>query len=218
MPPARRSHRWLCTVTFAVFLGTAAFVGVAALMLTAPPELAEAEGKPIVLVPHELIRYDDGDTITIAWPGKDPENVRILGIDTPEVMHLEHDLPYAQPFGHEAAGFLRGCIAASEKVELLRAATKDTYGRTLGYILVDRKNFSVLVIEARLAYGPNPKYGDNGLPDEYAACVRAAKDAGPPAFEKPWLYRRRMREVSAYMKKQGTYPTAPAAEAKKTKK
>lgn len=162
-----------------------------------------------VVVPKAIIHFDDGDTIRIDWPGKEAEEIRILGIDTPEVLHLDHDLPYPQPFGDEAAGFLRGCIAAADRVEVLRSGTKDKYGRTLGYVYVNGKNYSPLVIAARLAYGPSPRFGDNGLPKQHKACMDAAEKAGPPPFEPPWQYRRRMRAVSEHMKKQGTYPSCP---------
>lgn len=213
-----RRYRILSSTVFATFLGLATVLGVLAYTLELPTDVAHAEDTQRAHVPKALIRYDDGDTITILWPGKDAETVRILGIDTPEVLHLEHDIPYPQAFGYEAAGFLRGCIAACDRVELLRADGKDRYGRTLAYVLVDGKNYSVLVIAARLAYGPNPKYGDNGLPKEYAACIAAVKTAGPPAFEKPWLYRQRMRKVSAFMKKQGSYPHGPSQDSNATKK
>ena len=130
----------------------------------------------------DLIRFDDGDSIDIDWP-KGVEHVRILGIDTPEVQHLDHDLPYPQPFGTEAAGFLRGCLAVAKKVELLRSGKKDRYERTLGYVFVNGRNYSVLVIEARLAYGPSDRFGDNGLPEEFASCKAAAARAGPVAFD-----------------------------------
>src|SRR4029079_15130351 len=81
-----------------------------------------------VAVDPRTIDVDDGDTVVIRWPGETPETVRILGIDTPETRHLEHDLPYAQPFGDEAAAFARGAFAVPAKVELLRSATLDPYG------------------------------------------------------------------------------------------
>lgn len=184
------------------------FLGGAAVLLL-PGEEAKAGGKERVAVPAKLIRFDDGDSIDIRW-SKEAESVRIIGIDTPEVQHLDHDLPYPQPFGGEAAGFLRGCIAVADKIELLRSGKKDKYGRTLGYLFLDGKNYSVLAIRARLAYGPNPRFGDNGLPEEHAACLAAAAAAGPVAFEEPWLYRKRMRAVATWMKANGTYPRGPA--------
>src|SRR5688500_6638988 len=121
-----------------------------------------------VTVDPRTIDMDDGDTVVIRWPGEDPEKVRILGIDTPETRHLEHDLPQAQEMGNEAAAFARGAFAAAPKVELLRSATLDPFGRTLGYVFLGDRNYSVLVVSARLAEESVTRYGDNGLPREAA--------------------------------------------------
>lgn len=168
----------------------------------------QAEEKTRVPVPKESIWFDDGDTLAVRWPAGE-ESVRLLGIDTPEVLHLDHGIPYPQPFGAEAAGFLAGCIATATQVELLRSGQKDPFGRTLAYLFVDGRNYSVLAIQARLAVETVSRYGDNGLPAEAAACVAAAKAAGPVAFEDPHLYRQRMRAVSTWLKEQGQYPRGP---------
>jgi len=191
-----------------LLLGLATAAGCWALLT--PREAFPGPGERVP-VPKQLIRFDDGDSISIQWP-EGIEVVRLLGIDTPEVLHLDHNLPRAQAYGGEAAGFLRGCIAVADKLELQRASKKDRYGRSLAYLYLDGKNYSVLVIEARLAYGPSGKFGDNGLPKPYAACKKAAAAAGPLAFEEPYLYRRRMRKLSGWMKSQGTYPVCPPAE------
>lgn len=173
---------------------------------------AHPEGEPVctpagerVAVPKSLLIYDDGDSILIRWP-EGSEAVRILGMDTPETAHPEHDLPFAQPFGEAAAGFLRGCIAMTDKVEILRAADKDPYGRTLAYVFLDGRNYSCLVVEARLAVENVRHFGDNGFPEEAAAVLAAAGSAGPVAFEAPHRFRSRMRRVSAWRAKQGGYP------------
>ncbi len=196
------SRTWIWTALVVVVAA-----GAATLLVVPPP--AHARGKERVAVPKHLIRFDDGDSITIRWTQGD-EVVRILGIDTPEVLHLEHDIPYPQPFGYTAAGFLRGCLAVANKVELLRSGQKDRYDRTLGYLFVNGRNYSVLAIEARLAAGPSGRFGDNGLPKEYAACRTAAAAAGPVPFEEPHLYRKRMRALSKWMKANGSYPAGPA--------
>jgi len=152
------------------------------------------------------VGIDDGDTITIRWAERDAEIVRILGIDTPETRHLEHDIPYAQPFGEEARRFAQEAFAGASRIELLRCATLDPYGRTLAYVFIDGRNYSVLVVRARLALESVSHYGDNGLPTEAAEVLAAAKEAGPVPFEAPHLYRARMRELSKYMRAQGTYP------------
>jgi endonuclease YncB( thermonuclease family) len=172
----------------------------------APEQAAGAAGPVRVPVQKALITHDDGDTLTIRWPDAGAETVRILGIDTPEVLHLDHEIPFPQPFGYEAAGFLEGCVATADKVELLRSGQKDPFGRTLGYLFVNGRNYSVLVLGARLAVESVTRYGDNGLPAEAQACLAAAKGAGPAPFEDPHVYRARMREVARWMKAHGTYP------------
>ncbi len=159
-------------------------------------------------VEKAYVAFDDGDSITIRWP-EAPEVVRLLGIDTPEIQHLEHDLPFAQPFGEKAAGFLEGCVAVASRVEILRASTQDPYGRTLAYLFLDGKNYSALVVEAGLAVANTSHYGDNGLPAPAAEVEKAAARAGPVPFEKPHRYRARMKKVAAWMKKRGTYPRGP---------
>jgi micrococcal nuclease len=152
------------------------------------------------------VRVDDGDTVAIEWSKGDSETVRILGIDTPETRHVEHNLPYPQDFGPEARGFALGAFATASSVEILRAATLDPYGRTLGYLFVNGRNYSVLVVAARLAAETVGHYGDNGLPKEAAEVLAAAKAAGPVPFEPPYQFRARMRDVSAFLQQQGASP------------
>src|SRR5271170_3293236 len=64
-----------------------------------------------VKVDPAAITVEDGDGVIIRWGDKDDEIVRILGIDTPEVRRLEHNLPYDQPFGLEAKAFGQGAFA-----------------------------------------------------------------------------------------------------------
>jgi micrococcal nuclease len=152
------------------------------------------------------VRIDDGDSLTIRWARGDTEVVRILGIDTPETRHLEHDIPYAQPFGEEARRFAIDSLAGATRVELLRCATLDPYGRTLAYVFLDGHSYSVLAVRARLALENVSHFGDNGLPGEAAEVLAAAEAAGPVPFEPPHRYRARMRELSRYLREQGTYP------------
>ena len=121
--------------------------------------------------------------------------MRILGIDTPETRHLEHNLPYAQSFGPEARAFAQGAFAAATQVELVRASTLDPYGRSLGYLFLNGRNYSVLVVQARLSAETVTFYGDNGLPAQAAEVLAAAKAAGPVPFEAPHLFRARMRDA-----------------------
>jgi endonuclease YncB( thermonuclease family) len=140
----------------------------------------------------------------IRWPDGDPETVRILGIDSPETRHDEHKIPFDQSFGLEARAFAQGAFATATKVELIRSATLDPYGRTLGYFRVNDKNYSVLIVKAKLAEETVTFYGDNGLPQLAAEVLAAAKSAGSMPFEPPHIYRKRMRAVS----EAGLAPTA----------
>jgi len=70
-------------------------------------------------------------------------------------------------------------------------------------VFLNGRNYSVLVVEARLAAESVTFYGDNGLPGEAAEVLAAAKSAGPLPFEPPHAYRARMREVSKWLKEKG---------------
>jgi endonuclease YncB( thermonuclease family) len=202
--------------TIAALTLAAALAPVAVLAQVAAPPRAQRRSEPRpepkpqprphgVRVPVDpaRIQVDDGDTVGVRWSNDDLETVRILGVDTPETRHLEHDLPYAQPFGPEARGFAQGAFATATRVELLRSSTLDPYGRTLGYLFLNGKNYSVLVVEARLAEESVTFFGDNGLPKEAAEVLAAAKAAGPLPFEAPHLFRTRMRDVSRWMREKG---------------
>lgn len=150
-----------------------------------------------VPVPIDKIKIDDGDTVTILWSKDEKETIRMLGIDTPETRHEEHGIPFDQPFGREATAFGRGVLAMADRIELVRGSTLDPYGRTLGYLYVNNRNYSVLLLSARLAIESVSYYGDNGFPREAAACLKAASEAGPVPFEPPHFFRKRMRDVSS---------------------
>jgi endonuclease YncB( thermonuclease family) len=156
-----------------------------------------------VAVDAARVTVDDGDTVVVRWSKDDSETIRILGIDTPETRHLAHDLPYAQAFGSEARAFARGAFSVASQVEVLRSSTLDPFGRTLGYVFLNGRNYSVLVVRARLAVETVTFYGDNGLPAPAAEVLAAAKDAGPVPFEPPHQFRARMREVTRWMKEHG---------------
>jgi len=184
-----------------------------AAQIQAPPQQERSErapqprpyGKRIAVDPAK-VRVSDGDTVELDWGAQGRESVRILGIDTPEIAHPDYNMPYAQSFGYEARAFAMGAFAAATKVEVLRSDMLDTYGRTLGYLYVNDLNYSVLVIRARLGEETVSRYGDNGLPEQAAEIVAAAKAAGPMPFESPGQFRRRMRDVSGWMRDQGGAP------------
>lgn len=170
-----------------------------------PSPQPRAHGRRVELDPRQ-VSVDDGDTVFVRWGQGDEETVRILGIDTPETRHPEHGLPMAQPFGPEARAFAQGAFATATRVELLRSATLDPYGRTLGYLFLNGQNYSLLVLRARLAEESVTRYGDNGLPQEAAEVLKAAAEQGPLPFESPDTFRRRWREVGKAWQQRGEQP------------
>lgn len=169
----------------------------------APKPQPRAHGMRVPVDPARIL-MDDGDTVDIRWSRDDLETVRILGIDTPETRHLEHNLPYAQDFGPEARAFARGAFAVASQVELLRSSTLDPFGRTLAYVFLNGRNYSALIVQARLAAESVTHYGDNGFPREAADVLAAAKAAGPVPFEPPHQFRARMRDVTRWMQEKGS--------------
>jgi micrococcal nuclease len=149
-----------------------------------------------------LIDVGDGDTVTIQWSDEDSERVRILGIDTPEVAHHSMGWYDDQPYGPEATAFAEGVFAMAESVELLRAAEPDGYGRTLGYLFVNGRNYSVLAVTAGYAVETVSHYGDNGLPEASEAVLAASRMVGPVPFEAPYKFRKRMREMNDWRESQ----------------
>ena len=161
-----------------------------------------------ISVDPNLIDVGDGDTVIIRWSVADTERVRILGIDTPEVAHPSLGWYDDQSYGPEATAFAEGVFAMAESVELLRAAEADGWGRTLGYIFVNGRNYSALAISAGYAVETVSHYGDNGLPELADEILAASREVGPVPFEAPFRFRRRMRELNDWRESQLISPDA----------
>jgi endonuclease YncB( thermonuclease family) len=131
------------------------------------------------------IRPDDGDTFFY----KDFA-IRILGIDTPEIIHEEHGIYEDQPYGRQAAEMTIHLLRKARAVEYL-PFQPDKYGRLLAHVFVDGELVSVHLIRAGLAYENVSYYGDNGFPDLAKRILEAAQESPQPAFENPYIWRRK---------------------------
>jgi endonuclease YncB( thermonuclease family) len=131
------------------------------------------------------IRPDDGDTFFY----KDV-TIRILGIDTPEIIHEEHGIYEDQPYGREAARLTIQLLRKAKTVEYL-PFQPDKYGRLLAHIFVDGELLSIHLIRAGLAYENVSFYGDNGFPDLAQRILQTAQESPRPLFEKPPIWRRK---------------------------
>src|SRR5205085_5120895 len=81
-----------------------------------------------------VVRAVDGDTIVVRISGHE-ENVRILGIDTPETH--KPDTP-VECYGPEASARMAALLQPGTTVRLVRdIEARDKYGRLLAYVYRD---------------------------------------------------------------------------------
>lgn len=137
----------------------------------------------LVRLQRSRIQVDDGDTFSVGRL-----NIRILGIDTPEIAHPEHGFFKDQPYGREATRYAGKILDEADVIEYM-PFREDSYGRLLAHVFVDGQLFGVKMIEAGLAYETVSFYGDNGFPDLARLIQRAAQRAGKPPFMEPHKWR-----------------------------
>lgn len=130
------------------------------------------------------IAFDDVDTIRYGR-----ETIRIAGIDGPEIRHPEDGIFKDQPYGRQAARLTKNLILKAKKVELLRDAKKDKYGRTLAHLFLDGELLSVLVIRESMAYENVFMFGPGSTPGLARLVLAAARKSPKPPFEYPWKWR-----------------------------
>ena len=155
------------------------------------PSAAPVAAPVIDRGPLRVVRIVDGDTIHLS----DGENVRYLGIDTPETRLQKngHWIDAPQPFGKEAKEFNRQLVLGKAITLEFDVEKKDKYHRTLAYCFVEGKSVSAELLKGGYAVvftkAPNVKYADEfvRLQDEarlarrglWGACATiAAVDAG----------------------------------------
>lgn len=79
-----------------------------------------------------VVKVVDGDTVELRFPGREPEMVRLLGIDTPETVHPDRPV---ECFGPEASAKASDLLPAGSQVLVQRdAEARDRYGRLLAYL------------------------------------------------------------------------------------
>ena len=129
-----------------------------------PPAAARAEVRRVV----------DGDTVVVVFEGGRTENVRLIGIDTPE--KPGGNLP-AECFGAEATAFTSVLLPPGTPVLLTGGAeTRDVYDRLLAYVHRAADGLLVNMALAREGYAaalsiaPNTDYSTH-----FADAVEAAR-------------------------------------------
>ena len=122
-----------------------------------------------------VVRVIDGDTIVVHIGGHD-ENVRILGIDTPETH--KPDTP-VECYGPEASDRMAALLPQGTTVRLVRdVEARDRYGRLLAYVYRDSDGLFIDVTMVSEGYAGTlaipPNLAHRG---EFDAAATAAQTA-----------------------------------------
>lgn len=135
-------------------------------LFDSPPAAARAEIRQVV----------DGDTVVVAFDGGRTENVRLIGVDTPEKPGGRRP---AECFGAEATAFTTALLPPGTPVLLTGGAeTRDVYDRLLAYVHRATDGLFVNMALAREGYAvelpipPNTDYTAH-----FAAATEAARAA-----------------------------------------
>ena len=128
---------------------------VAGAQTASSSSLASTEEPSTMLSPRQqaiMVKVIDGDTIVVSINDKN-EIVRIIGIDTPEVVDKRKTV---ECFGKEASDFARLTLQDNKTVLLKSDPTqgeRDKYNRLLRYVWIDdgKVDFGKLMIEGGYA-------------------------------------------------------------------
>ncbi len=122
---------------------------------------------PEILVPCDLERVVDGDTIIVHDPDGNRLRVRLTGINAPESVHEDESRNTEE--GRQASQFMKELLTDVDVVYLeYDEAQFDQYERTLAYVWIDIDGTYVMVNEILLATNyaepvyikPNLRYAD----------------------------------------------------------
>jgi micrococcal nuclease len=95
----------------------------------------------------QVIRVIDGDTIEARFDGR-TEDVRLIGIDTPET--VKPGTP-VQCFGPRASHFTKSLLEGQRVQLVIGAEPRDIYGRLLAYVYLGRRFVNAMLVRRGLA-------------------------------------------------------------------
>jgi micrococcal nuclease len=117
---------------------------------------ASEEGPPSATA--RVLRAVDGDTIEVQLDGR-RENVRYIGVDTPET--VKPDTP-VQCFGPRAHAFDSRLVAGRRVRLVFGVERRDIYGRLLAYVYLGHRFVNAALVRRGLArtltIPPNDRY------------------------------------------------------------
>jgi micrococcal nuclease len=114
-------------------IGSFVLLAVVALVVFRPWEKSDADARRPSELTAQVVRAVDGDTLEVALPGGKREDVRLIGVDTPET--VKPDTP-VQCFGPQASAFTHE-VADGRSARLeMGVEQRDIYGRLLAYVRI----------------------------------------------------------------------------------
>lgn len=161
-------------------VGSLLLLGVVGLLLLRPWEAGEAE--PPRVAGAEVVRVVDGDTFE-ARIGGEVEDVRLIGVDTPETVKPGEPV---QCYGRRASRFAHRELRGQRLRLVLGVERRDIYGRLLAYAYIGHRFVNAELLRrglARtLAIPPNTRHSVlfDGLELAAARAGRGLWGACPP--------------------------------------
>jgi micrococcal nuclease len=150
--------------------GSAVLLVAAALLVLRPWEGGGPEAVPTAAV-ATVVRAIDGDTIEVAVAGH-REDVRLIGIDTPET--VKPGTP-VQCFGPRAHAFTRRVLTGRRVRLLVGVEPRDVYGRLLAYVHLGRRFVNAALVRRGLARTLTIAPNDRFAPLFHRLALRAAR-------------------------------------------
>lgn len=122
-----------------------ALLAVVALVVLRPWEGGEEQGPADVTV--LVTRVVDGDTLEAQIEG-DVEDVRLIGVDTPETVKPGEPV---ECFGPQASRFAHDLLEGEQVRFVFGAERRDPYGRLLAYAYLDGRFVNAVLVRRGLA-------------------------------------------------------------------
>ena len=152
-------------------VGSVVLLAVVAALVLRPWEGDAGPGLPATM-PARVIRAIDGDTLEVTLPGGRREDVRLIGVDTPET--VKPGTP-VQCFGPRASAFTHRLLdGATVRLEL-GVERRDVYGRLLAYAHLGRRFFNATLVRRGLARTLRIPPNDRFAPLFQRLALRAAR-------------------------------------------
>lgn len=171
---------------------TAGSAALLAFVLAWTPLLPAPLAAGVRVESGKVVRVADGDTVTVAVRGGGKVNVRLYGIDAPEVRHKETP---GQAYGRHARQALKELSLGREvRVEVVEA---DLHGRSVGIVYAGTVNVNLAMVRDGWAWAYR-RHLDAPYASEFIDAERQARarrlglwrDINPMP---PWEFRRRTR-------------------------